>query len=161
MGFNISAQAIREGCKSVFWPGRFEVIARNPTVILDGAHSPASAQALVRTVQEIFNGQKVILVEGFSNDKNIASIREQLEGIAREIILTKADHPRAADLPGAIHVKDAVILSHEKADAQDIILVTGSIFVISEARRFILSKMRMEERRWEIEKAYSRAHIAG
>jgi dihydrofolate synthase/folylpolyglutamate synthase len=135
-GFQIAEEAIREGCRSVFWPGRFETVARDPVIILDGAHSPASAQVLAETVREVLK-TKVIVVAGFSEDKNIASICRELEGIAREMILTKADHPRAADLPGAVTVVEALDRARQNAKAQDVILVTGSIFVISEARKLL------------------------
>ena len=137
LGFRVPAQAVREGCRSVFWPGRFETVSRDPIIILDGAHSPASARALAQTVREVLGSEKVILVAGFSKDKNIEAIRRELKNIARETILTKADHPRAADLPGAVSVGKALELALQKAKTQGIVLVTGSLFVISEARKLL------------------------
>jgi dihydrofolate synthase/folylpolyglutamate synthase len=147
LDFAISPDAIREGCKNVFWPGRLEVIAREPLVLLDGAHNPTSAQALSKTIREIFQEKKVILILGFSKDKNIEWICRELSGIAKQTIFTKADHPRAADLPGARNVKDALDLAYQTARPQDVILVTGSIFIIGEARRYIVKREVIENRK--------------
>ncbi len=137
LGIKIPVEAVQEGCKNIFWPGRFEAVAREPLVLLDGAHSPDSARALAETIKEIFKEQKVILILGISEDKNKKLIYDELSCISQNIIFTKADHPRAADLAGAVNVKEALDLAHKAAGAQDIILVAGSIFVISEARKLL------------------------
>ncbi|MBN1870355.1 MAG: bifunctional folylpolyglutamate synthase/dihydrofolate synthase [Candidatus Omnitrophica bacterium] len=149
-GYKISAEAIRTGCENIFWPGRLEVAGRDPVVLLDGAHNPASAKVLSETVREIFGGKKIILVLGVSKDKNKDAIYEELRNISREIILTKANHPRAAALDGAVDVAAALKRAKRAASSSDIILVTGSIFVVSEARDILLNGKR-EDRKLKIE----------
>lgn len=134
LGFRISTDALRQGFKNVFWPGRFEVIKKDPLVILDGAHNGASAQMLAQTIRTLFGDKKAILILGVSKDKDKDAIYEALSGIAKDIIYTKANHPRADDLPGAVDPRQALALAYQKAERDDVILVTGSIFVISEAR---------------------------
>jgi dihydrofolate synthase/folylpolyglutamate synthase len=142
LGFPISTEALRQGFKDVFWPGRFEIVGKDPLVILDGAHNGASAQMLARTVGALFADKKVILILGVSKDKDKNAIHEGLSGIAKDIIYTKADHPRADDWPGAVDLRRALTSAYQKAQRDDIILVTGSVFVVSEARSCLLSEGR-------------------
>ncbi|MCK5014108.1 MAG: bifunctional folylpolyglutamate synthase/dihydrofolate synthase [Candidatus Omnitrophica bacterium] len=139
LGWIIPARAVAEGCRNVFWPGRTEVIERDPLVLLDGAHNAASAKALSQTLREILGGRKVVLVLGVSKDKDKESICDELKGIARKMIFTKADHPRAKDLEGAVDVRTALDLARREAGPDGVILVAGSVFVVSEARRYLLT----------------------
>ena len=148
LGFAVSMDAIRKGIARAVWPGRFEILRKVPYVILDGAHNPASAQALVKTVQDIFPGQKVILIFGISDDKDQLGITAALNTIAQKVIFTKADHPRACWLseeelqnlvPGKIIVKKKNVTEtfeyiSPKLNKTDIVLITGSLFVVAEAR---------------------------
>lgn len=140
----IPDRAIRDGLKNVKWPGRLQVLRRNPFVVLDGAQNRASAHALREAVRKYFNYNKLILILGISKDKDIKGICEELEPISDEIILTKADIPRAEEpiiLKRHIKkkagltrgVKEALGMAEEIARPYDLILVTGSLFVVGEA----------------------------
>ncbi|MCM8765277.1 MAG: bifunctional folylpolyglutamate synthase/dihydrofolate synthase, partial [Candidatus Omnitrophica bacterium] len=146
----IPSEAIYEGFKKIFWPGRLERIGEKPKIILDGAQNRASAKALKRAVKKYFNYDKLILVLGISKDKDIEGICEELSEIADEIILTKANNPRAEE-PDLIkseirnskseiyltkNVEEGIKLAKEMARDADLILITGSLFVVGEARRF-------------------------
>ncbi len=147
-GFRISKSAVTRGIANAGWPGRFEVLKKNPFVILDGAHNPASAHALVKTVQKIFPGKKVVLILGISEDKDKNGIAKELNRIAKEIIFTQADHPRAGVFndeesknlfPGKEIVKiekvqEALKEALNRARKDEIILICGSLFVVGEAR---------------------------
>lgn len=144
-GFKIKASSIRQGVHQAVWPGRCEVAGRNPLIILDGAQNSASAQVLRKTIEDDFKYRKLVLVLGISADKDIFGICKKLEPIADEIILTRADTPRAAAL-GALagyfkkklhltqSVKEAKLLARRLAGKNDLILVTGSLFVVGEFR---------------------------
>jgi dihydrofolate synthase/folylpolyglutamate synthase len=149
----VSASAIRRGLLHSKWPGRCEVVARRPLVILDGAQNAASAQALARAIKENFHYQRLILVLGISSDKDIAGICRQLCPLADLIVLTRANHPRAANIAvieKAIRytlyairykiiksgsVREARQKAKQVAGPQDLILVTGSLFLCGEYRR--------------------------
>jgi dihydrofolate synthase / folylpolyglutamate synthase len=88
--------AIRDGLASVRWPGRFQLIRRDPPVIVDGAHNPAGAQALAASLAAYFPGRRGTLVVGISADKDKAGILRALVPLAHRVICTAADHPRAA-----------------------------------------------------------------
>jgi dihydrofolate synthase/folylpolyglutamate synthase len=150
-GVNISPEAVKRGIAKARWPGRFEIVRKKPVVILDGAQNVASCQALKETLKEIFESKKVILVLGISQDKDLKGICKELEPIAKEIILTRSDNPRAAStdilknffsqkavICSTLSVKQALSLAFEKALKTDLILVTGSLFVVGEARKICL-----------------------
>lgn len=145
----VGVQAIREGLYDTVWPGRCEVISLAPLVILDGAQNAASAKALSETIKDSFKYKKLILVLGISDDKDIRGVCSQLNALADEIILTKADNPRAANtealegyfkekkLYKTCNIKEALELAKQRASAKDLILVTGSLFVVGEARELL------------------------
>ena len=148
MGFTISDEATREGLKNVLWPGRFELLLPNPDVIVDCAHNGASAQALAQTLREEYPHRRVILVIGVSQDKDVGAICNALKDNVAHIFLTKARHPRAhsfkeaegkdyfGDKPFEIieSLDEALEKALQIAGPQDVVLVTGSIFVVAEAR---------------------------
>ena len=144
-GFNLKPSAIRLGLYNTIWPGRCEVVGRNPLIILDGAQNLASAQVLRKTIEDNFKYRKLILVLGISSDKDIAGICKKLGSLADEVILTRAATYRAtppAKLAGyfkrKLHltqsVKEAKLLAGSLAGKKDLILVTGSLFVVGEFR---------------------------
>jgi len=142
-GFDISTQAIQRGLKNTVWPGRCEIIKKNPLIVLDGAQNLASAQVLKSTVKDNFKYRELILVLGISDDKDIPGICKTLGPLADELILTRAQTPRAAapeKLAGYFKrklyltqsVKEAKLLAGRMAQKEDLILVTGSLFVVGE-----------------------------
>ena len=147
-GFKISKAAVARGIASARWPGRFEILKQKPLVILDGAHNPASANSLVKTVEQFFLGKKVILIAGISEDKDKKGIARTLNRIAKKIIFTQANHPRAWAFndeglknlfPGKKIVRTTKVPAALKealnsARKDDIILICGSLFVVGEAR---------------------------
>ena len=88
--------AIRRGLAAVRWPGRFQVVPREPIVILDGAHNPDGARALAALAAEYFPGQAVTLVIGISADKDQRAILAALAPSAVRVILTAYSNARAA-----------------------------------------------------------------
>ncbi len=161
-GIKINREAMRKGLSNTVWPGRCEVILKNPLVVLDGAQNVASATVLKETIKENFQYKKLILVLGISNDKDIKGICNELCPLADEIILTQATNPRAAcvdDIEKIIraqgiclpagrarhraqviktkNVKEAKEKASNIAKKEDLVLVTGSLFVVGEFRSII------------------------
>ena len=147
----IPQESIEEGLKHVRWQGRFEVLKEKPTVVVDGAHNPASAEALAKTILDEYPRRRVILVLGLSADKDIQAIFDPLKLISDTIILTKANHPRCHEFSRqqahdlfkgkewflTENVKDALSLAISKAHKEDVIVATGSLFVVAEVRESI------------------------
>src|SRR3989442_1499909 len=133
--------AIRRGLARVQWPGRFQVIGREPTFVLDAAHNPAGARALAASLHEYFPGQDITIIIGVSRDKDAASILGTLAPLARRMILTRARNPRAADprtlaavAPTAeITASVTEALARARRTATPVVCVAGSVFVVGEA----------------------------
>ncbi|MGH7365759.1 MAG: bifunctional folylpolyglutamate synthase/dihydrofolate synthase [Candidatus Rokuibacteriota bacterium] len=88
--------AIRAGLRGARWPGRFQILRRDPLVILDGAHNPAGARALAASLRAYFPGRPVTFVIGVLADKDAGGILAALRPLAARVILTASANPRAA-----------------------------------------------------------------
>ncbi|MBI4216004.1 MAG: bifunctional folylpolyglutamate synthase/dihydrofolate synthase [Chloroflexi bacterium] len=146
----VRPEAIVSGLAGVRWPGRLEVLSQRPWVVVDGAHNGASAARLGKALQDYFNFKRLILIIGTSVDKDMVGMAAELAPLAHTAIVTRARHPRAAgtgDLRQAFalmgrkvqqtpSVKAALAAAQAQAGAEDLILVTGSLFVVAEAREY-------------------------
>jgi len=158
--FPVSEAAVREGLKTVFWPGRLEVIWQRPMVILDGAHNGEGVRALVeemRNLQGLKNKAKLLFAA--MEDKDWSLMLGELADVASEVVLTRVSMERSADpsdmakaVPSNIPYtiigdsREAMRFQLEKARPDDVILVTGSLYLLGEVRPLIL-KMRGVEAR--------------
>ncbi len=146
-GIPITDEQIQKGFSQVQWRARFEVARREPPVIFDSAHNQDSFEKLSETLETYFPGEKVILIFGASEDKNIPGMFAALLPKIQKIIITRADHPRAfeveqiqqlADQAGAesesvTPVKSALARALElSAKDGSIVLSAGSMFVTAE-----------------------------
>ena len=133
-----------KGIEDARWPARLEHVAPNPDIILDGAHNPAGAQSLARYLKRFYSHRRLILVYGAMRDKAIEEIIGVLFPLADELILTAASDARAlrpealAEMAGrgrvAANIVEAVESARSLADADDLIVITGSLFLAGEAR---------------------------
>ncbi|MFQ5952754.1 MAG: bifunctional folylpolyglutamate synthase/dihydrofolate synthase [Candidatus Omnitrophota bacterium] len=140
---------IKRGIEKAFIPGRLEVLAREPLVVIDGSQNEESARRLKSSVERIFKYNKLILILGLSKDKDIRGTCRQLASMADEIVFTRASCERAADpllIRGYIKgkparvtrdVKEALGVALKKAKKGDMILATGSFYVIGEVRKML------------------------
>ena len=147
----VAGDAVLRGVQNAKWPGRLEVISKRPYFILDGAQNKASANALAKAIKRAFKYNRLILVLGISKDKDIKGVLEEILPLADEIILTKARiAERAADpknikefIPEGRNIRltdntvEAVGMARSSAGPDDLILVTGSLFVVGEVRQEI------------------------
>lgn len=96
-GLELSETAIREGFARVDWPCRFEVVSRQPPVILDSAHNSESCERLAQTLDDYFPGRPVILIFGVSEDKDVAGMLSAFGPRLARLIAARAIHPRALE----------------------------------------------------------------
>ena len=94
-GWNITDDDIRQGIANVKWPGRFEILHKNPYLILDGAHNPHGMKATVESLKTHFNSEKGVFIMGAMADKDISAMVELLKPIAGRVITVTPDNPRA------------------------------------------------------------------
>ena len=144
-GITIHEDAIRRGLAQVTWPGRLEILNRDPLVVVDGAHNADSAQKLAQSLPEVFGDQNWTLIIGISADKDIPAILDALVPGAVRVILTRARTVRAADIEAlAVQMEQRGIqptLANDVGAALELawpdrnaILVTGSLFTVADAR---------------------------
>lgn len=145
-GLNLSDRAIQQGLAGVLWPGRFQVVRRDPWLILDGAHNPAGALALSTALREAFPGLGKTLIVGISRDKDTAGILKVLTPLASRLILTASSNSRATPPDDLLALLPPIEIRVEVAPdvaralsvavappATPIICVTGSLFCVADA----------------------------
>lgn len=160
LGYEVTPEEVKRAWKNLNWPCRFEVIQKDPLVILDGAHNVDSMIKLREACNEYLKGQKKILVFGASMDKDIEGMIKEIGSEVEKIIFTTSGHPRAADplmlvelgreigIAGEYAVdmgtalKKAVDLTDEKRCA---IVVTGSLHIAAAARKILLEDKQADE----------------
>ena len=94
-GFHISEANIRDGLRNVRWPGRFELIARDPLFILDGSHNPQGMEATVESLKAFFPGKKLWFLMGIMADKDVHSVAKLLAPLAAGFAAVEPPNPRA------------------------------------------------------------------
>lgn len=148
MGTKISHDAVKEGLRSVNWPGRLEVISKEPLLVVDGAHNAYSVELLSTAVREYFVFDNIIIVIGVATDKDLPNIVNGLVSLNPKIVATQSRHPRAEraeevgrmfseegiDVLVVEEVSEAVNRALKMAGDNDLVLATGSLYVVSEVR---------------------------
>lgn len=134
------------GFANARWPGRLERMPGAREVILDGAHNPSGARALAAYIREFHTGRKIALIFGAMRDKSVEEIAGVLFPLADELILTAPNQPRAlrpaamlemephSNARSARGVRDALALPVEA----DVTFVTGSLYLVGEARALLV-----------------------
>lgn len=164
-GISLRKDSTLRGLLNVKWPGRFEIVRRDPVVLVDGAHNVESMERLHDAVAQLFHRRNVVVVLGVSRDKDIDGIAAQIAEwsesimgpVVERLIVTRSEHPRAADpqevaslgmlyglsveierdVPSALKRAEEVAGTIRKTTGNDVIvLVTGSLFVVAEARAY-------------------------
>jgi dihydrofolate synthase/folylpolyglutamate synthase len=145
----VPPEAIEIGIAQTRWPGRLEFVARSPDIILDGAHNPAGVRALADYIRRFHHGRKVWLIYGTMRDKSVGEIADTLFPLAQELILTAPSSARSLDpaslLPLAGHshactapdLKAALRMARDGAAPEDVIFISGSLFLVGEARALL------------------------
>ncbi len=98
-GWRIGEEHIRQGLQQTRWPARFEVLSRDPVVIVDGGHNPQGVRAAIESLAAYFPGRKITFVLGVMADKAVAEMLDLIMPAAERIIAVTPDNPRA--LPAA------------------------------------------------------------
>lgn len=134
-----------DGIAGTIWPGRLERVAECPETILDGAHNPGGTRALVEYLREFYAGRKIWLVYGVMRDKEVAEMSAELFPLAHRLILTQPANSRAMrpeNIPAAgaaiTHSVAEALQLARAADPDDVVFVTGSLFVVGEARAILV-----------------------
>jgi dihydrofolate synthase / folylpolyglutamate synthase len=150
-GTSICKDDIEKGLEKVNFPGRMQIVSRNPFIVIDGGHNPGAAARLKEALFQYFEPVNAILVIGASGDKDVGGLVAELAPVFTTVFVTRANNPRSAsperlaaefakhgiqaqltpDIRTAL--KEAVAI----ATSDDLICVTGSLFVVGEALEHI------------------------
>jgi dihydrofolate synthase / folylpolyglutamate synthase len=149
-GFSgVTAKSIERGIRETKWPGRFQVVAARPgwpEIVIDVAHNPAGAWALRSALSERYEERRLIFVFGAMRDKAISEMAEILFPLADRVIATRPENPRAAsaeeirqagvrtgaEIETIDDVQSAVERALKISDAETILVITGSIYLVGE-----------------------------
>jgi dihydrofolate synthase/folylpolyglutamate synthase len=133
-----------DGIADARWPGRLEVVAPNPDILLDGAHNPAGARALARYLERFYPHRRRWMIFGAMRDKAIEEIGGILFPLADELIFTAAGYSRSLrpealrEIAGrgsvAANVGEAIDIMRAGVTPDDLVIITGSLFLVGEAR---------------------------
>jgi dihydrofolate synthase/folylpolyglutamate synthase len=147
----VGALAIEQGLRSARWPGRLETVSEAPLILLDGAHNPAGARALVRFLQHHHAGRRVWLIYGAMRDKAVEEVAGILFPAAHRVILTQVRQARAVTARAlasivshhhpcvsvAVTLAEALDRARAEARGGDAIVITGSLFLVGEAKSLL------------------------
>ena len=152
-GYAISDQALWDGLLQTRWPGRFETIAENPRVILDGAHNPDAAGRLRQALERSCAGKRIVMIMGVLADKEFDRVAELVIPLASRVYTVTPDNPRALDAESlaetvrryctevqACALEQAVQRALADAGEDDVILAFGSLSYLGELRKLIQTK---------------------
>jgi len=153
-GFRISDDSIAQGIATTVWPGRIEKIQSHPDIYLDGAHNPSAARELVHFIEESLHGKRVFLLYGALRDKAVDEVAGFLFPLAAEVILTAPATSRAISAPQleeiAAHYAsksttipdagEAIDYALSKASPDDVVFVTGSLYLVGQLRHYLKQK---------------------
>ena len=145
-GKKFDKQKIYSALSKVDWQGRMQIISSSPTVIIDGAHNEEGIKALKDNLIEIFPNKKIYFVLAILRDKKLETIIKDICSVSHKIYITKNKSNRAAEIEDQVkfvklynkpyEVYEDVITAMKKAmsdaDEDDIVMISGSLYTISE-----------------------------
>ena len=146
---SVDEQAIRNGLRAGYWPGRLEVLSDQPLVIIDGAHNDEGVSTLVEALSTRYANRSIHIVFAALKDKKLDKMIAQLDQVADQISFVSFDFPRAAKADellkySSLETKSAVddwktYLYDEikKLKGNHILVVTGSLYFISEVKPYL------------------------
>ncbi|RDW19754.1 bifunctional folylpolyglutamate synthase/dihydrofolate synthase [Oceanobacillus chungangensis] len=150
-GLTIHEDDMREGLAETKWPGRFEIINRDPLVVIDGAHNLDGIHALVLNIRQLFSGRRIIGILGILKDKDYQHMIEEVSPVIDQFITVTPDNPRAipADELASYLIEHripaiaadsydaAVELAYQESGEKDVICAFGSLYYIGEIKRVV------------------------
>ena len=147
LGLPVTGKDIQKGLKKAFWPGRMEKISDEPLIVLDGAHNDHAMQVLVQNLKTEFKGQHIHTIFGALSTKDIASMIKDLKTVPNlDLKVTTFDYPKAftkeqyeeLGLNAYNSWQAALAETLEELTGDDLVLVTGSLYFISQVRETLL-----------------------
>ncbi len=148
IGWNITEQNIRDGIRDVSWPGRFDIVGKDPLFIIDGGHNPQCIDALVVNIRDYLKDRKIIALTGVLADKDYGEMYRPMMPYIQEFVCITPPNPRkleATELAQHLRrvgatatpcetIADGVKLAIEKAGKDGVVLCFGSLYTIGDIK---------------------------
>jgi len=155
----VEEKALRRGLNEVRWPARLEILARDPLIVLDGAHNPQGAEYLRESLRKHFTYKDLHLVLGIMGDKDIRGMLRRLLPLAKTAIFTQPRYVRAADAEQMRQLARPYIQKHyiipdpasaidqarRMAGPEDLVCITGSLYFAGEVKEIFGEPTALEE----------------
>ncbi|HHT63073.1 MAG: bifunctional folylpolyglutamate synthase/dihydrofolate synthase [Bacillota bacterium] len=151
----VGADAIRKGLAGTEWPCRLEMVRHHPLVVIDAAHNHHGIKVLVQALKDYWPRQRKVLLLGMLADKERDKVVGEIAPLVEKVVVTKPNSPRAGKWQEVAefvrpYVKKEVVIEEDISRAVDkaleltgdeeMLLITGSIYMVSEARAHLLQK---------------------
>lgn len=150
-GYHIDNDSVKLGLSQTYWPGRFEILQKDPIFLVDGAHNPQGIEATAASLRSAFKDKKIIFVFGVLADKNYNEMLDTIAPLARCIICVSPTNSRAlsvADLANEVRkrnleavpcdtVRAGVDKALSMANADDVICAIGSLYMIGDIKTYM------------------------
>ena len=147
-GWKITEEQIREGIRTVSWPGRFDILHRDPLFIIDGGHNPQCIEALGKNITDYLSDRRIIVLMGVLEDKDFGQMCRPVLPLVSEFVCVTPDSPRkleasqlarylqreGAAAVAAQSVEQGVRLAMEKAGKDGVVLCFGSLYLLGDVR---------------------------
>ena len=153
-GWNITEENIRQGIRDVRWPGRFDIVSREPLFIIDGGHNPQCIEALVKNIEDYLAGRRVIALTGVLADKDYADMYQPVMPLVQKFVCITPPNPRkleadllaqylrqaGADAISCPSIASGVPKAIELAGKEGVVLCFGSLYSIGAIRDALQTK---------------------
>jgi dihydrofolate synthase/folylpolyglutamate synthase len=153
-GMAIASDVLEQAAKTVKCPGRFELISRNPTIILDGAHNPEGMRMVAEGLPKAFSYNNLHFVLAISSDKDIEQMIDILMASGATLVLSTNSSYRSASVETLADVairsgnsysiepdlRNAIERAVSIAAADDLVCITGSLYTVADARSVLLAE---------------------
>ncbi len=145
--------AIRKGLETSVWPCRLEIVRENPLMVIDAAHNHQGMKVLVDSLEKYWPKKKKVLLLGILEDKEREKMVKEIVPLVEKAVITKPDSPRTGAWQKVVefirpYVKEVIVEENvcravdeavQLAGNEYMVLITGSIYMVAEARAYILS----------------------
>lgn len=150
-GWRVSEEALRRGLAAVRWPGRFEVLGREPVFLLDGAHNAHGMAAAAESLRTLFPDRRIVFLLGLLADKDVSAMLDLLTPLAERVYTLRPDSSRALEAEALAALleergvparacgsaEEGVRLSTKAAGRSGVVCALGSLYLSGDIRRAV------------------------
>lgn len=150
----LSEETIRRGLEATKWPGRLEHVSNKPYTLVDGAHNLAAIRKLAQYLDDTFSGKNITLITGILDDKEYRTMFKIILPLCNRVILTQAKSERSINPEQLLKaaeelcnnvcviedIPDAIKHAEKTSQPEDVICISGSLYVVGEAKEFYNSR---------------------